>query len=178
MTQPTMNTTRMTPMQSESDDQLLVATESIRQLTKPMPHLDWVWLTVDDNDQLIEMPISSTTTMIESSFDGQEQSTWGLAMDQPAMFLKLNAEYEHREDLLTTLTEMYRDDDAGDQPVAWMLCRSTEDADIVWALEFYEDEASMQRHFKRHMNKHLFDLLAKMPEKVTVHVALSGFEMN
>lgn len=176
MKQPTMKSTGTIATQSEPDEQLLVATDTIRQLTKPMPHLDWVWLTVDENEQLVEMPISSTTTMIESSFDGTTQSAWDLEMDQPAMFLKLKAEYGHREDLLAALTEMYVSD-ADDQPVGWMICRSTEDADTVWALEFYQDERSMQRHFKRHLTKRLFDLLAKMPEKVNVHVALSGFEM-
>ena len=34
-----------------------------------------------------------------------------------------------------------------DGPVDWVLSRSVEDPDVMWAFEFYRDDASFDRHY-------------------------------
>lgn len=66
--------------------------------------------------------------------------------NQPGMILRLQAKPGMGDELFKVCTELHFTGDP-DGPVDWVLSRSDDDPDLMWAFEFYRDDASFQRHY-------------------------------
>ncbi|SFK69981.1 MULTISPECIES: putative quinol monooxygenase [Amycolatopsis] len=65
---------------------------------------------------------------------------------QPGMVLKVKAKPGMGDELFKACHELHFNGDP-DGPVEWVLARSDEDPDLMWAFEFYRDDASFDRHY-------------------------------
>ena len=65
---------------------------------------------------------------------------------QPGYVLRLKAKPGMGDELFKVCTDLHFNGDP-DGPVDWVLSRSLEDPDIMWAFEFYRDDASFDRHY-------------------------------
>jgi len=79
--------------------------------------------------------------------------------------------------LFELTTKLHAPDDA-DAPVEWVLCRSSEDPEVLWALELYRDEASFARHYANPVldaaHDEVLSLLAEQPTRVDVRVVAAS----
>lgn len=67
-------------------------------------------------------------------------------VNQPGYVLRFKAKPGKGEELFQLCNDLHFTGDP-DGPVNWVLARSIEDPDILWAFEFYRDDASFERHY-------------------------------
>ena len=100
---------------------------------------------------------------------------------QPGMVLRLKAKPGMGDELFRVCTELHYNGDP-DGPVDWVLSRSVEDPDIMWAFEFYRDDASFDRHYSNpdldegheRVRALLADDVEKWGVRETVHIVSSS----
>ncbi len=67
-------------------------------------------------------------------------------VNQPGYVLCFKAKPGKGEELFQLCNDLHFTGDP-DGPVNWVLARSIEDPDLLWAFEFYRDDASFERHY-------------------------------
>ncbi|MEE1791080.1 antibiotic biosynthesis monooxygenase [Streptomyces sp. BE308] len=100
---------------------------------------------------------------------------------QPGMVLRFKAKPGMGDELFKLCHELHFNDDP-DGPVDWVLSRSDEDPDIMWAFEFYRDDESFERHYSNPAmdegHQRVFDLVADNVEewgvRESVHIVTSS----
>ncbi|WP_329239594.1 antibiotic biosynthesis monooxygenase (plasmid) [Streptomyces sp. NBC_00111] len=100
---------------------------------------------------------------------------------QPGMVLRMKAKPGMGDELFKVCHELHFNDDP-DGPVDWVLSRSNEDPDIMWAFEFYRDDESFERHYSNPAmdegHQRVFDLVADNVEewgvRESVHIVTSS----
>ncbi|WP_300704440.1 antibiotic biosynthesis monooxygenase [Bacteroides sp.] len=89
-------------------------------------------------------------------------------VNQPGYVLRFKAKSGKGDELFKVCNDLHFTDDP-DGPVTWVLTRSLEDPDILWAFEFYRDDASFERHYSNpeldEGHKRVIDLLAEGVEE-------------
>jgi len=65
---------------------------------------------------------------------------------QPGFVIRFKAKPGKGDELFRACTDLHYTGDP-DGPVDWVLSRSIEDPDAMWAFEFYRDDASFDRHY-------------------------------
>jgi quinol monooxygenase YgiN len=98
---------------------------------------------------------------------------------QPGTVLKMRAKTGKGNALFELTNKLHYNGDP-DGPVDWILCRDDNDADTLWAFEFYKDTDSFKRHFNNPAIEDSHDevlaLLSEMPTRAEVHMAFSSSE--
>ncbi|MFK3669438.1 putative quinol monooxygenase [Leifsonia aquatica] len=98
---------------------------------------------------------------------------------QPGYVLKFKAKPGKGDELFQICTDLHYTRDP-DGPVDWVLSRSVEDPDTMWAFEFYRDDASFERHYSNPAldegHQRIMDLLADDVEEwgVREHVRIES----
>ena len=100
---------------------------------------------------------------------------------QPGIVLRLKAKPGMGDELFRVCTELHYNGDP-DGPVDWVLSRSVEDPDIMWAFEFYRDDASFDRHYSNpdldegheRVRALLADDVGRWGVRETVHIVSSS----
>lgn len=96
---------------------------------------------------------------------------------QPGYVLRFKARPGKGDELFKVCTDLHFNGDP-DGPVDWVLTQSLEDPDVMWAFEFYRDDASFDRHYSNPAldegHKQITDLLAEGVEEwgVRTHVRI------
>lgn len=94
---------------------------------------------------------------------------------QPGYVLRFKARPGMGDALFKLCTELHFNGDK-DGPVDWVLSRSDEDPDVMWAFEFYRDDASFNRHYSNpdldEGHQRVRDLLADNVEEWGVREAV------
>lgn len=94
---------------------------------------------------------------------------------QPGYVLRFKAKAGKGDELFELCHKLHFTGDP-DGPVDWVLARSVEDPDVMWAFEFYRDDASFDRHYSDPTldegHQQIMDLLAEGVEEwgVRTHV--------
>lgn len=110
----------------------------------------------------------------------QKGSFADIELSQPATMLKFQAKPGKGDELFELTNKLHymktvanptqKDPDG---PTDWIMCRPKDDPDTLYALEFYKDEASFNRHFEDNTidenHDHIISLMAGMPMRVNVH---------
>lgn len=69
-----------------------------------------------------------------------------------------------------------------DGPVDWIVTRSDDDADTMWIVEFYRDDASFDRHYSNPIvddrHEDVIALLDGMPQRFDVHSVAFGLSRS
>jgi quinol monooxygenase YgiN len=98
--------------------------------------------------------------------------------NQPGVVLRFQAKPGKGEKLFELCTELHFTRDP-DGPVDWVLSRDNSNPDVMWAFEFYRDDASFDRHYSNPVldepHQRVFDLLADdegldASERFEVHI--------
>lgn len=147
------------------------------QLLHQMPQkglTDWVLLENEADGQVIEVPLHTSSSLIETSFQSNHDDVWRLELDQPATVTRFQAEYDQGENLANLLRRQFRTKDQTN-PSQWLISRSVAEPETVWVLAFYQSKHHRQQHGTGHIGRKLFDVLAQPPVSVNTHVVLSGF---
>jgi quinol monooxygenase YgiN len=101
---------------------------------------------------------------------------------QPGMVLRIKAKPGRGDELFNVCTELHFNGDP-DGPVDWVLSRSDEDPDTMWAFEFYRDDASFDRHYsnpalddghQRVVDLAALDTVEEWGVRVPVHIVSSS----
>ncbi len=100
---------------------------------------------------------------------------------QPGLVLRIKAKPGKGDELFRVCTDLHFVEDP-DGPVDWVLARSDEDPDVMWAFEFYRDDASYERHYSDRSrdegHKRVLDLTAENVEewgvRAPVHIVSSS----
>jgi quinol monooxygenase YgiN len=83
--------------------------------------------------------------------------------NQPGVVLRFQAKRGKGDELFQLVTDLHYSDDP-DGPLDWVLSRDAGNADVMWAFEFYRDQASFDRHYSNpaldEPHQRVFDLLA------------------
>lgn len=99
-----------------------------------------------------------------------------LYKDQPGCVIRMRAKEGMGNELFELTRKMHHAEDP-DGPVDWVLCRTKDEPDTLWAFEFYKDQESYDRHYSDPVidegHEKVFDLLADMPLKTEVYIASS-----
>lgn len=94
---------------------------------------------------------------------------------QPGYVLRFKATPGMGDALFKLCTELHYNGHK-DGPVDWVLSRSDEDPDVMWAFEFYRDDASFSRHYSNpdldEGHQRIKDLLADNVEEWGVREAV------
>ncbi|CAD6010905.1 putative quinol monooxygenase [Agreia sp. COWG] len=102
--------------------------------------------------------------------------------NQPGVVLRFQAKKGRGDELFQFVTDLHYDGDP-DGPVDWVLSRDDDNADVMWAFEFYRDQASFERHYadpsRDEPHQRIFDLLEEQEGldssmRVGVHVVSSS----
>jgi quinol monooxygenase YgiN len=102
--------------------------------------------------------------------------------NQPGVVLRFKAKSGKGEELFKLCTELHLTGDP-DGPVDWVLSRDDGNPDVMWAFEFYRDDASFDRHYSNPVldqpHQRVLDLLADDDEldtsmRVGVHIVSSS----
>ncbi|WP_105030221.1 putative quinol monooxygenase [Arthrobacter ruber] len=101
-----------------------------------------------------------------------------LNTNQPGTVLRFQAKPGKGDRLFELTNDLHFTGDP-DGPTDWVLCRTDDDPDTLWAFEFYRDDASFERHFSNPVidanHDEVIDLLAAPPMRVIVRPAFSSF---
>ncbi|MBF4588287.1 putative quinol monooxygenase [Curtobacterium sp. VKM Ac-2887] len=98
---------------------------------------------------------------------------------QPGYVLRFKAKPGKGDELFQVCNDLHFNGDP-DGPVDWVLSRSVEDPDTLWAFEFYRDDASFDRHYSDPAldegHQKVMDLLAEHVEEwgVREHVRIES----
>jgi len=101
---------------------------------------------------------------------------------QPGVVLRFKAKPGRGDELFKVCTELHFNGDP-DGPVDWVLSRSDEDPDTMWAFEFYRDDASFDRHYsnpaldeghQRVVDLAALDTIEEWGVRVPVHIVSSS----
>jgi len=97
--------------------------------------------------------------------------------NQPGVVLRMHAKPGMGDALFELTTNLHYTGDI-DGPVDWVLCRTNDDPDTLWAFEFYKDEESFTRHYSNPSmddgHEKVIDLLSDMPLRADVHIVVSS----
>ena len=102
--------------------------------------------------------------------------------NQPGVVLRFQAKPGKGEELFQLCTELHFTGDP-DGPVDWVLSRDNGNPDVMWAFEFYRDQASFGRHYSNRVldepHQRVLDLLADddgldASMRVDVHIVSSS----
>lgn len=92
--------------------------------------------------------------------------------NQPGVVLQMKAKPGKGDALFQLTLELHHLDDP-DGPVDWVVTRSDDDADTMWIMEFYRDDASFERHYSNPVvddrHEDVIELLDGMPQRFDVH---------
>ncbi|KOS05765.1 hypothetical protein AM493_06735 [Flavobacterium akiainvivens] len=95
---------------------------------------------------------------------------------QPGVVLKMQAKEGKGDELFEVATDLHYNGDV-DGPVDWVLCRTKNNPDVLWAFEFYKDDASFERHYSNPAmdegHQRILDLLGEMPMRADVEIVSS-----
>jgi quinol monooxygenase YgiN len=103
-------------------------------------------------------------------------------VNQPGMVLRIKAKPGKGEELFQMCTDLHFTGDP-DGPVDWVLTRCDEEPDVMWAFEFYRDDASFDRHYgdptlqaghQRVIDLAAVDTVEEWGVRVPVHVVSSS----
>jgi quinol monooxygenase YgiN len=103
--------------------------------------------------------------------------------NQPGVVLRFQAKPDKGEELFKLCTELHFTGDP-DGPVDWVLSRDNENPDVMWAFEFYRDDASFDRHYSNPVldepHQRVLDLLVdnnglNVMRRVDVHIFSSSW---
>lgn len=107
----------------------------------------------------------------------KDQKNKTLYKSQPGVVLRMHAKQGKGDSLFELTTNLHYTGDS-DGPVDWVLCRTNDEPDTLWAFEFYRDEESYTRHYSNPAmdegHEKVFDLLADMPIRADVHIISSS----
>ena len=82
---------------------------------------------------------------------------------QPGVVLRFQAKTGRGDELFELVNDLHHTGDP-DGPVDWVLSRDVTDPDVMWAFEFYRNQASFDRHYSNptldEPHQRIFDLLA------------------
>lgn len=82
--------------------------------------------------------------------------------NQPGVVLRFQAKAGKGKELFDLVTDMHYNGDP-DGPTEWSLSRDDGNPDVMWAFEFYRDQASFDRHYSDPSldegHQRIFDLL-------------------
>jgi len=99
-----------------------------------------------------------------------------LYKNQPGVALRMYAKKGMGDALFELTTNMHHTGDP-DGPVDWVLCRTKDEPDTLWAFEFYKDQESFDRHYSDPVidegHQAVFDLLDGMPLRAEIHIVSS-----
>lgn len=66
-----------------------------------------------------------------------------------------------------------------DGPTDWIVSRSEDDPDVMWAMEFYQSDESFARHYSNPIvddrHEQVIALLAGTPQRVDIRTVAFGF---
>ena len=102
--------------------------------------------------------------------------------NQPGVVLRFQAKPGKGEELFQLCTELHFTGDP-DGPVDWVLSRDNSNPDVMWAFEFYRDQASFGRHYSNRVldepHQRVLDLLVNDDSldasmRVNVHIVSSS----
>ncbi|WP_223266635.1 putative quinol monooxygenase [Staphylococcus warneri] len=135
----------------------------------------------EGHDKVIELLDDvPTRVVVYPEYSGkQSEKNSDLLIDslQPGTVLKMTAKEGKGEELFNLTNKMHYNGDP-DGPIDWVLCRAVDDPDVLWAFEFYKDDASFKRHFDNPVidegHDKVIELLADMPMRVEVHAMYSS----
>lgn len=100
-------------------------------------------------------------------------------VNQPGYVLRFKAKPGKGDELFQLCHDLHFNGDP-DGPINWTLIRSIEDPDILWAFEFYRDDASFERHYSNPYldagHQRVMDLLAEGIEEwgIREHVRIAS----
>lgn len=99
--------------------------------------------------------------------------------NQPGYVLRFKAKPGKGDELFKLCHDLHFTGDP-DGPINWTLTRSVEDPDVMWAFEFYRDDASFDRHYSNpdldEGHNRVMDLLAEGIEQwgIREHVRIAS----
>jgi quinol monooxygenase YgiN len=100
--------------------------------------------------------------------------------NQPGVVLRFQAKPGKGEELFQLCTDLHFTGDP-DGPVDWVLSRDKSNPDVMWAFEFYRDQASYDRHYSNpaldEPHQRVLDLVAEndgLDVRVEVHIVSSS----
>jgi quinol monooxygenase YgiN len=99
--------------------------------------------------------------------------------NQPGVVLQMKAKPGQGDALFKLTTDLHYLEDP-DGPVDWVLARSDQDPDTMWAMEFYKSDESFTRHYTNPVidgrHEDVIALLAEMPQRIDLHTVSFGIQ--